>query len=65
MSQSEKMEEIFFPSHDMTDYGAVIGSGESYLENKTLVKLLGEQDSSGDVSSYRRRWARAIIQECL
>ena len=53
MSQREKMEETFSPSHDMTEYVNNYWKWRSYLGNKTLVeRLLGEQDFSRGVSSY-------------
>ena len=49
------MEENFSPSHDMAEYMS------SYWK---LVKLLGEQDSSGDMDSYWRRWVNAVTNKC-
>ena len=46
------MEETFSPSHDMAEFMS---------NNWKWGKLLGEQDSRGDMGSYWRRWARAVI----
>ena len=50
------MDETFSPSHVMAEYV------NSYWK---WGKLLGEQDFSGDIDNYKRRWATAIIQEYL
>ena len=49
------MDETFSPSHDIAEYMS------SYWK---LVKLLGEQDSSGDMDSYWRRWVSAVTNKC-
>ena len=56
LSQKPKVEKTFSPSHDMAEYV------NSYWKWE---KLLGEQDSSGDIDSYWRKWVGAVIQECL
>ena len=50
------MEEIFSPNHDMAEYAS------SYWK---WGKLLGKQDSSGDMDSYWRKWVGAVIDKCL
>ena len=47
------MEETFSPTQDMTEY---VGNGE---------KLLWEQDFSGNMDSYWRKWVGEISQKFL
>ena len=47
------MEETFSPSQDRAEY--VVNGG----------KLLGEQDFSGDMENYWRKWVGAVTQKCL
>ena len=50
------MEETFSPSHDMTEYVS------SYWKWR---KLLGEQDSSGDMNSYWIKWVDVVTEKRL
>ena len=50
------MEETFSLSRDMIEYVSIYWSGESYF---------GEQDSSGDMDSYWRKWVSVVTEKCL
>ena len=50
------MEGTFSPNHDMIEYVS------SYWK---CGKLLGKQDSSGDMDSYWRKRVGVVIEKCL
>ena len=50
------MEETFSPYYDMAEYV------NSYWKRG---KLLREQDFSGDMDSYSKKWVGAVTEKCL